>query len=99
MSRRPPKKRSLILDYAVYVAVRLGLCFLQALSFEAACSLARGVAWLAFRLDRRRRGVARDNIAKAFPGRYDEGQLDELVRASYLHFARVMMEVVHIPRK
>ena len=34
------KKRSRVLDYLAYLAVRLFVCVLQAFSFDAACRLA-----------------------------------------------------------
>jgi hypothetical protein len=43
------------------------------------------LAWLAYRVDRRHREVARDNLRHAFPYQYDDAELDELVRAVYRH--------------
>lgn len=93
------KQRSLLGDYLVYLAVRLLVCFLQALSPSAARGLAGGLAWLAYHLDRRHRLVAFDNLRQAFPGRYSEAELDWLVRAVYRHFGTVLVEIIHLPRK
>jgi KDO2-lipid IV(A) lauroyltransferase len=87
-----------MLDYAVYLAVRLLLCFLQALSYEKACELAAGLAWLAHKLDRRHRLVAHENLRNAFPGRYSYAELDALVRNVYRHFCIVVVEMAHLPR-
>ena len=66
------KRRSIAADYAVYLIVRLLVCVLQALSLAAARKLAAALAWLAYRIDRRHRAVALDNLRHAFPGRFSE---------------------------
>src|SRR5947208_3462047 len=91
--------RSRVVDYLVYLAVRVTVCVVQALSFEAACGFARCLAWLAYRLDKRHRLVAQENLAKAFPGRYSDAQIDRLVRHVYGHFCRVVVELAHLPRR
>ena len=71
-------------------------------SFKAsgfACLAAQGLAWLAYRVDRRHREVARENLVKAFPGQYTDAELDRMVRAVYRHFCTLLVEIVHIPRK
>jgi lauroyl/myristoyl acyltransferase len=49
------KERSRFADYFVYLAVRFVVCVIQTLSYEAACKAARGLAWLAYRVDKRHR--------------------------------------------
>jgi Kdo2-lipid IVA lauroyltransferase/acyltransferase len=93
------KRRSVVADYLVYFAVRLFVCVLQALSFAAACAVARFLAWAAYHVDQRHRLVAQDNLAKAFPGQYSEIEIDRLVRGVYRHFCTVLIEIVHIPRR
>lgn len=91
-------QRSLATDYLVYAAVRLLVCVVQALSFEAACAWARGFAWLIHRIDKRHRQVARANLHHAFPGRYSEAQLAALIRAVYRHFCLMLVEILFLPR-
>jgi KDO2-lipid IV(A) lauroyltransferase len=93
------KERNRAADYAVCLAVRLVVCVLQALSPRQARLFARGLAWLAYRVDRRHREVARDNLRHAFPGRYADAELDHLVRAVYRHFCGLLVEITHLPRK
>jgi KDO2-lipid IV(A) lauroyltransferase len=93
------RPRSPIADYAVYLIVRLCVCVIQALSFPAARVLARGLAWLAYHIDRRHREVAKDNLRQAFPGRYSEADLDEVVRRVYRHFCTMLIEIILQPRK
>jgi KDO2-lipid IV(A) lauroyltransferase len=92
------KRRNRAADFAVYLAVRLLVHFLQSLSLGAAHAVARGLAWLAHRLDRRHREVALDNLRHAYPAWTDERRRD-VVRAVYRHFCTVLVEMVHLPRK
>jgi KDO2-lipid IV(A) lauroyltransferase len=92
------KPRSKPADYAVYVLVRVIVCVLQALSHGAARTLSDGLAWLLYRLDRRHRLVADDNLRHAFPGRFTDAERDGLVRSVYRHFCRLLIDIVHTPR-
>jgi KDO2-lipid IV(A) lauroyltransferase len=92
------KSRSKLADFAVYLVVRVVVCFLQALSFRAACQVAGVLAWLVYYLDRRHRLVALDNLQHAF-GEGDAAQRDQMVRAIYRHFCTMLMEIIHMPRK
>ena len=91
--------RSAVVDYLVYFVVRLVVCVLQALSFQAACAFARFLAWVVYHVDKRHRRVAQENLAKAFPGRFDDAESDRIVRNVYRHFCTVLMEILHIQRK
>jgi KDO2-lipid IV(A) lauroyltransferase len=93
------KPRSKITDYAVCLAVRLVVCVLQALSFKTACQVARLLAWLADRVDKRHRLVALDNLRQAFPGKYSDAELEQMVRNVYRHFCTVLVEITHLPRR
>ncbi len=91
------KKRSRVADYAVYLVVRSVVCIVQTLSWGLALSLARGLAWLAYHLNRRHRLVAAENLRHAFKD-LDEAAIDRLVRASYLHLATMVVEMIRLPR-
>jgi KDO2-lipid IV(A) lauroyltransferase len=93
------KPRSVVADYAVYLAIRLLVAVIEAIPYQAACSLAAALAWLAYHVNRRHRSVALDNLRHAFPGRYTEAQLDRLVRAVYRHFFTLLIDVIHLPRR
>ncbi len=93
------KARKPVKEYAVYLAVRIAACFLQMLSYEASLRIARLLAWLIYRVDRRHRLVADDNLQQAFPGELSEEQRDEMVREVYLHFCTLLMVMIHLPRK
>src|SRR5262249_3974242 len=93
------KPRSRVADYLVYLAVRLLVCVLQALSVECCRSLARGLAWLVYHLDRRHRLAAHDNLRHAFADQLSERERDALVRSVYCHFCTLLVEIVHVPRR
>src|SRR5262249_40640753 len=75
------KPRPVISDYPVSLVMRLFVCFVQAVSPRAARSLARGLAWLLYRIARRHREVARENLRHAFPCRLTFDEEDQLVRS------------------
>jgi KDO2-lipid IV(A) lauroyltransferase len=89
--------RSQPADYLVYVVIRALVAVVQILSLRAAYALADWLAWLAYRVDRRHRLVADENLRHAFP-HLDDRRRDRLVRAVYRHFCRVLVEIVHLPR-
>lgn len=92
------KPRKPINDYAVFLIVRLVVCVLQALSLTKARSFASFLGWLAFRIDRRHREVARENLRHAYPD-LSAKKIEDYVRAMYEHFATVLVEIVQIPRR
>jgi KDO2-lipid IV(A) lauroyltransferase len=91
------KNRSVALDYLVYLIVRVVVCVLQALPYRLALNAADGLAWLAYRVNRRHRLVADDNLKHAFPD-LDDGERDRLVRGVYRHFCRLLVQIIHVPR-
>src|SRR5260370_374311 len=93
------KQRNAVLDYAVYLLVRLVVGIAQALTIEQSYALARLIAGLLYRFDRRHRAVGVENLAHAFGDRYTAAERDGLIRGVYRHFAMMLMEILHIPRK
>src|SRR5207253_2973907 len=87
------KLRSRAADYAVYLVVRVLVCVIQALPYETARAVARGFAWLAFRIDRRHRTVAYENLRHAFPGRYTDEELVQMVKGVYEHLCTLLVEI------
>lgn len=93
------RRRNRALDYLVYVAVRITVGIAQALSIEQSYRFADRLAALIYRLDGRHRKVALENLRLAFGDEYDDAGRDRIVRGVYRHFCRVLMEMLHIPRK
>lgn len=92
------KSRKPAVDYAVFLAVRLFVCVVQAMPVRLAFALAELVAMLAHRVDKRHRKVAADNLRAAFP-EFSDSKIDRLVRGTFRHFARVFVEMILLPRK
>src|SRR5438067_440138 len=92
------KQRSTSADYLVYFAMRTAVCVIQALPFAVACRFADFMAWLIYRVDKRHRQVARDNLGQAFPAEHTEAELDVLIRKVYGHFCLMLMEILFLPR-
>jgi KDO2-lipid IV(A) lauroyltransferase len=92
------ERRSAVTDYAVYFLVRLVVCLIQALPPAVGRTVAAGLAWLAYRIDRRHREAACDNLRHAFPGRYNGDELDRMVRRVYRHFCTLLIEIIQLPR-
>lgn len=97
MARKPRRKT---VDFAVYLAVRLAVCLVQALPMSLAFKLAEALGWLVYRLDKRHRAVAAENLRFAFPDlAADPTRVDRMVRATYRHLLLVVIEIVLLPRK
>lgn len=96
MSRKRARNRAA--DYAIYLALRLLVAGCQALPVRAGYALADGLALILYRLDRRHRAIAHENLKHAFGTAYDDRQRDGMVRGVYRHFCRMIIEMLHIPR-
>jgi KDO2-lipid IV(A) lauroyltransferase len=93
------KERSRVADYLVYLAVRLVVCILQAIPYDAGCRFAEWLAWLVYKVNKRHRHVAIENLQKSFPGKYTDAEIDLMVRGVYRHFCMMLIEIVHMPRR
>src|SRR5262245_7782435 len=93
------KERSRVADYAVYLLVRVLVCVVQILPYTTARKLAGMLARLVYRLDRRHRLVADDNLRHAFGAALDDRQRDQMVRGVYLHFCTMLIEILTLPRR
>ncbi len=85
-------------QFAVYVAVRALVAVLQAAPVAVAFALTDLLAAVAYRVDKRHRRVAAENLRHAFPEKSD-AEIDRLVRGCYRHFCGLVVEMVLLPRK
>jgi KDO2-lipid IV(A) lauroyltransferase len=93
------RTRNRALDYLAYLAVRLVVGFAQILSVEQSYLFADGLAALLYRVDKRHRKVALENLELAFGAEMTAEDRDRTIREVYRHFCRMLMEILHIPRK
>jgi KDO2-lipid IV(A) lauroyltransferase len=96
---RSKKPRPAALDYLVYLVARFIVAVAQAMTIEQSYALADALAALAYRVDKRHRVVADDNLRAAFGDDLDAEGRDRIIRGVYRHFFRMIMEMLHIPRK
>lgn len=94
-----PKPRNRALDLIVYFLVRTLRWFMETLPADWAAALVQTLSRLAYRVDRRHREIALDNLRRAFPGCYSEFQLQQLVREVYEHFGLFILELALMARK
>jgi Kdo2-lipid IVA lauroyltransferase/acyltransferase len=90
--------RRQIVDFLVYVVVRILICVVQAMRLETGWRLARRLAWLFCDVLRIRAGVVDDNLAHAFPELSATERL-QLARRMWEHLFLLVLEVAHTPRK
>jgi KDO2-lipid IV(A) lauroyltransferase len=93
------KPKSKISQFGVYVVLRGAVTLLQILPFAWCDAIADTLAWLLFKVDRRHREVARDNLRHAFNNKLNDRELDRTIKQVYRHFARMLLEIVHAPRR
>lgn len=87
-----------VVDYSVYVVVRLLICIVQAIPMELGQQLAGSLAWLMADVFRVRGSVVEENLRHAFP-KLSDIQRRGLTRAMWRHLFLLVLEVAHAPRK
>lgn len=91
-------QRKQVVDYLVYVAVRILICMVQALRIETGRSVARGLARLLGDVLKIRAAVVDDNLAHAFP-EMAPAERKQLAGRMWEHLFLLVLEVAHAPRK
>lgn len=98
------KARSPWADFAVYAAVRALVGLIQALPLRTAMAMGESLGRLAYRLDKRHRQVALENLAHAFPETMADTvpggarRREAMALSTFIHFARMVVEMVWLPR-
>ncbi len=91
-------RRRDVLDYSVYLVVRILICLVQALRIETGQWLAGGLAWVFCDVIRLREKVVLENLKQAFPQHSDRHRR-RLARQMWEHLFLLVLEVAHAPRK
>jgi KDO2-lipid IV(A) lauroyltransferase len=73
------------------------VCLVQTLSPAAGARMAARLGWLFYHVDRRHRLVADENLRHAYPQLCD-AERDRMVRAVYVHFCGLLVEIIQLPR-
>ena len=87
-----------IVDYAVYLFVRLLICLVQSLSLETCQALANRLGWICWHVLKLRRKVTKENLAIAFPAK-TQAERDAIALGMWRHLLLMVMEIAHAPRK
>ena len=91
-------QRKRIVDYLVYLVVRILICLVQALRIETGRMLTGWLAWLFCDAIKVRAKVVDENLAHAFP-EMSEADRKQLARRMWEHLFLLVLEVAHAPRK
>jgi Kdo2-lipid IVA lauroyltransferase/acyltransferase len=87
-----------ILDYAVYLIVRILICGVQALPMSWLAPLCRQLGWFSWHVLRLRRGVVEENLQIAFP-QVSSRERERIALAMWHHLFLMIAEIAHAPRK
>lgn len=94
------KTQPRIVNFSVYILVRLIVALVQMVSPRIAYAVADFFAWCAYTFVKSRRRVALENVQIAFPHlTSDPRAANQLVRNMFRHFLRVLVELILLPRK
>ena len=91
-------RRNLVLDYLVYLLVRVFICVVQATRIETGREMAKWLAWLAGDVLKLRGKVVDENLRHAF-GELSDEERHRLTRDMWEHLFLLVLEVAHVPRK
>lgn len=92
------KRLKPVIDYAVYVAVRLLIATIQAFSIETCHSVCRVLAWLLYDVAKLRRKIIDENLFTALPDVTPQ-ERRRIALATWEHLLLMICEVAHAPRK
>jgi Kdo2-lipid IVA lauroyltransferase/acyltransferase len=87
-----------VVDYLVYLVVRILICFIQGMQMRTAQQLSRSAAWLLAHVLGVRRGVVDDNLHHAFPD-LTPVERDSLTQRMWEHLFLLVYEVTQASRK
>lgn len=92
------RNRKAVVDWAVYVAVRVVVCFIQTLRIETCVVMADWISWLAYKKLRIRRRVTDENLLQALP-ELSSSEREDIGVAMWRHMILLVCELVQAPRK
>lgn len=87
-----------LVDYSLYVLVRLLISCIQALPLDLIQSVSRYCAWLCWHVLRLRRPTVEENLQIAFPEK-TQAERDRIALAMWQHLVLMVAEIAHAPRK
>ncbi|MFH1268881.1 MAG: lysophospholipid acyltransferase family protein [Planctomycetota bacterium] len=91
-------KQRRIVDYLVYLVVRVLICLVQGTRIETGHLWAKRLAWLLADVMRPRGKLVDENLRLAFPEKSDD-ERRQIARRMWEHLFLLVLEVAHAPRK
>lgn len=88
----------LVVDYLVYVTIRLFICAVQATPLSVCAQVSKFLAWLANDIFKIRGKLLDSNLKHAFP-ELSPQERHKLARRSWYHLCLMVCEIAHAPRK
>jgi KDO2-lipid IV(A) lauroyltransferase len=77
----------------------MAVCLIQSMPLHLCYSIARLFGHIGWIFAKRHNAIALDNLRQAFGDTYTEQELRGIVRRVYVHFAMLVVEIAHIPRR
>jgi KDO2-lipid IV(A) lauroyltransferase len=90
--------RKQVIDYLVYLLIRVFVAVAQAVRIETGQMIAQALAWLFCDVLKIRGKVLEENLSHAFPAKTSD-QRRQLARRMWEHLFLLVLEVAHTPRK
>jgi KDO2-lipid IV(A) lauroyltransferase len=87
-----------IVDYLVYLVVRIFVCVVQAMPVESCATVARALGHLCASVLKIRRRLVEENLRHAFP-EMSHDERKRIFRKMWEHLFLLVIEVIHAPRK
>jgi KDO2-lipid IV(A) lauroyltransferase len=91
-------KRKQVIDYLVYIVIRIFVAVAQAVRIETGQTIARALAWAFCDVLKIRGKVLDENLSHAFPAETADARR-RLARRMWEHLFLLVLEVAHTPRK
>ncbi|MGY8770805.1 MAG: lysophospholipid acyltransferase family protein [Pirellulales bacterium] len=88
----------LVIDYLVYLALRLMICGMQALPISVCARISESLAYLMNDVLNLRGKLVDENLRHAFPD-WSPGQRKDTARKMWYHLLLMVCEIAHAPRK
>lgn len=87
-----------IIDFLVYLVVRIFVCVVQAMPVESCATVARGLGKLCASVLKIRRRLVEENLRYAFPD-MSSAERKRVFQDMWEHLFLLVIEVIHAPRK
>lgn len=96
--KKRKRKKSKGVIWAEYAAFRILLALLQGLSFREGLALCRAAGKLLYKIDKRHRKIALENLRVAYGPSLSSVKAQQIVREVYVNLVSLAAEMAYLPR-